>query len=90
MRMPGFTAEAAVYRSRGHYRPGPSRGGPAGANTLVPSARSGRGAGSSISPFCVTKCRFTCFLPCSNHPFSRGCQTCLSDCHALCPPDSNG
>ncbi|MFJ1791910.1 hypothetical protein [Kitasatospora griseola] len=88
MRMPGFTAEAAVYRSRGHYRPGPSRGGPARANALVPSARPGRRSESSISPFCLAKCRFTCFLSCNHNPRGQKCQTCLSDCHALCPPDS--
>ncbi|MFF2542543.1 hypothetical protein ACFVUY_08260 [Kitasatospora sp. NPDC058063] len=86
MRTPGFTADAAVYRSRGHYRPGPSRGGPARANVLVPSARAGRGSRSVIDPICIPECRGACFPYCVRDPLGRKCRDCMSDCYALCPP----
>jgi hypothetical protein len=87
MRMPGFTADAAVYRSRGHYRPGPPGGGAARANVLVPSARPGSGSWPSVDPICIPECRGVCFRSCARAPFSRKCRDCLSNCYALCPPD---
>ncbi|AUG75844.1 hypothetical protein CFP65_0923 [Kitasatospora sp. MMS16-BH015] len=85
MRMPGFTAEAAVYRSRGHYRAGLSRGGRARAEALVPSARSGRDPWPAVDPACVPECRVSCSSLCLGAPFGRKCHDCLKDCYATCP-----
>lgn len=85
MRMPGFTADAAVYRSRGHYRPGPSRCGPARAHVLVPSARADRGSWAPIDPICILECRGACPV-CVSDPLGRRCHDCLRDCYASCPP----
>jgi len=90
MRIPGFTADAAVYRSRRHYRPGPSRGGPARtADLLVPSARSGRNARPRLESLCTMECRGVCLSSCQRAPHSRECRACMDGCYADCPTEWN-
>ncbi|MCX5211456.1 hypothetical protein OG689_19545 [Kitasatospora sp. NBC_00240] len=80
MRIPGFTAESALYRESGQYRAAPSGRSiarPIGPQ-LVPQT-----AGVPLA-YCRLECRELCRDVCARHPGSSVCRTCQRSCLHEC------
>lgn len=77
MRIPGFTAESTVYRSKEHYRV--DRYGSTVRGTVVP-----QGGDSGLKSICQLECRQICRNTCTRRPGSVACTRCRTTCLREC------
>ncbi len=90
MRIPGFTADAAVYRSCGQYRAGRHGVAPGRAVVRPQGRRSNRNGGGDIPWWCAPECKNSCGSYCVTHADEPHCRTCIAGCVTDCAAESGG
>jgi hypothetical protein len=85
MKMPGFVAEASLYKTNGHYYASEAFGKATLSAELVPSLPvAGGGPSTGCVAACAVACAAACIRTCFWSPWGAACTSCTSGCMDHC------